>query len=58
MWFHPYGTWAAMAGMIGVLALMALSADLWDELWTSVLVTAGFMIGYRLKQARQAASPG
>lgn len=56
MWFHPYGTWAAMAGMIGVLALMALSADLWDELWTSVLVTAGFMIGYQLKQSRQAAT--
>ncbi len=56
MWFHPYGTWAAMAGMIGVLALMALSPDLWDELWTSVVVTAVFAAGYWLKQARQAAA--
>ena len=49
MWFHPYGTWAAMAGMIGVLTLMALSPGHRIELWASVLVTAGFVIGYWLK---------
>ena len=49
MWFHPYGTWAAMAGMIGVLTLMALSPGHRVELWASVLVTAGFAISYWVK---------
>ncbi len=49
MWFHPYGTWAAMAGMVCVLVLMALSARHRVELWASVLVTAGFVIAYWLK---------
>ena len=57
MWFHPYGTWAAMAGMIGVLMLMALSPGHRIELWASVLVTAGFVIGYRIK-LRLAANRG
>jgi GABA permease len=46
MWFHPYGTWAAIAGMAAVLVLMATSKTHAIELWTSVIVTAGFMIGY------------
>jgi len=49
MWFHPYGTWAAMAGMVGVLVLMAMSPGHRVELWASVLVTAAFVIGYWLK---------
>ena len=55
MWFHPYGTWAAMAGMVGVLVLMALSPGHRVELWASVLVTAGFGIGYWLKSRVAAA---
>ena len=48
MWFHPYGTWAAIAGMAAVLILMGTSEKHAIELWTSVIVTAGFMIGYWL----------
>ena len=55
MWFHPYGTWAAMAGMVGVLVLMALSPGHRVELWASVLVTACFGIGYWLKSRVAAA---
>ena len=55
MWFHPYGTWAAMAGMVGVLVLMALSPGHRVELWASVLVTAGFGVGYWLKSRVAAA---
>jgi GABA permease len=49
MWFHPYGTWAAIAGMIGVLVLMGMSATHSIELWASILVTAVFLAGYWLK---------
>lgn len=46
MWFHPYGSWVTIAGMTGVLVLMALSPTHAIELWTSVLVTALFAAGY------------
>ena len=52
MWFHPYGTWATMAAMIGVLALMALSPGRQIELWASVLVTAGFGMGWWITRRR------
>ncbi len=52
MWFHPYGTWATMAAMIGVLALMALSPGRQIELWMSVLVTAGFALGWWITRRR------
>jgi GABA permease len=50
MWFHPYGTWAALAGMAGVLFLMATSSTHSLELWASVLVTAAFLTGYGIKR--------
>ncbi len=49
MWLHPYGTWAAIAGMGGVLVFMALSTDHRLELWASVLVTAGFLVAWKLR---------
>lgn len=54
MWFYPYGTWAAMAGMAGVLVLMGLSPSHSIELWTSVLVTAGFMAAWWIARRRRA----
>jgi GABA permease len=48
MWLYPYGTWAAIAGMAAVLILMGTSEKHAIELWTSVIVTGGFMIGYWL----------
>jgi GABA permease len=54
MWFFPYGTWAAIAGIVGVLALMGLSNTHAIELWTSVLVAAVFLISYWVKGRLQA----
>lgn len=50
MWFHPYGSWFAIAGMIGVLIMMGLSKDHAIELWTSIIVAAAFMLGYWLRR--------
>ncbi len=50
MWFHPFGSWAAIAGMAAVLVLMALSPAHRAELWTSVIVTAAFAIGYLVRR--------
>lgn len=52
MWLYPYGTWAAIAGMLGVLVLMGLSKNS-VELWASVLVNAAFLAGYVLKMRFQ-----
>jgi L-asparagine transporter-like permease len=49
MWLYPYGTYATMAGMAGVLVLMALSPTHAIELWTSVVVTAVCLAGYWLR---------
>jgi len=51
MWFHPYGSWVAIAGMVGVLILMGLSADHSIELWTSILVACGFLFGYWIRRS-------
>ncbi len=51
MWFHPFGTWAAILGMGGVLVLMGLSPDHQFELWASVLVTVAFAIGFAVRRA-------
>ena len=56
MWFYPYGTWTAMAGMAGVLVLMGLSPNHSIELWTSVLVTAGFMAAWWIARRRHTIS--
>ena len=49
MWLYPYGTYATMAGMAGVLVLMALSPTHAIELWTSVMVTGLCLGGYWLR---------
>ena len=49
MWFHPYGTWAAIAAMVSVLVLMGVSQDHALELWASLFVTAVCLICYWLK---------
>ncbi|MFN5758826.1 MAG: amino acid permease [Sphingomonadaceae bacterium] len=54
MWLYPYGTWAAMAGMAGVLLLMGLSDVHASELWASVLVATGFLVAYAVKRRAQA----
>lgn len=54
MWLYPYGTWAAMAGMAGVLLLMGLSDVHASELWASVLVATGFLVAYAVKRRAKA----
>lgn len=54
MWFHPYGTWFAMAAMLTVLAFMGLSEDLASQLWQSLAVAALFLLGYFLFRHRKA----
>ncbi len=39
MWFHPWGTVFAIAGMAGVLVLMALDPARRIELWASAAIT-------------------
>jgi GABA permease len=56
MWFFPYGTWAAIAGIVGVLALMGTSKTHAIELWTSLFVAAVFMISYWVKNRMQSAN--
>ncbi len=53
MWFHPYGTWAAILGMGGVLVLMAFSKSQ-IELWASIIVTAVFALGYAVRRTQGA----
>jgi GABA permease len=50
MWLHPYGTWAAILGMGGILILMAFSKSR-VELWASVIVTSLFAIAYVVRRA-------
>lgn len=45
---HPWGSLAAIAAMLGVLAFKALSPDLSSDLWASLLVAAAFMGGWVL----------
>jgi GABA permease len=52
MWFHPFGTWAAIAAMGGVLVLMSLSEGHRLELWASILVTLAFVAGYFVRRGR------
>ena len=49
MWLYPFGTWFAIAGMGGVLVMMALSPTSSKELWASMIVTAAFLFGYWAK---------
>ncbi len=52
MWFHPYGTWVSIGGIVGVLILMALNAGHRVELWASMLVTAAFLAAYFVRASR------
>lgn len=50
MWLYPYGTWAAILGIAGVLILMGLSEKSSGELWASLLVTFAFVVAYAVKR--------
>jgi GABA permease len=42
MWFHPFGTYVAIAAMAAILIFMGLDATLASQLWLSLLVAGGF----------------
>jgi L-asparagine transporter-like permease len=48
MWFHPWGAWLAISGMIGVLAAMAFSPARAAELAASLIVIFGVGISFVL----------
>ena len=50
MWFHPYGTWFAIAAMGAVLVFMGLSKDLANQLWFSLIVVGMFLGGFLLRR--------
>jgi GABA permease len=52
MWFHPYGTYAAIAAMLAVLIFMGLSDGLAEQLWLSLGVAAVILTGFGLFRRR------
>lgn len=46
MWFHPFGTYVAIAAMAAILIFMGLDATLSSQLWLSLLVAGGFAAGW------------
>ncbi len=52
MWFHPYGSLLAIAAMVAVLVFMALQPELASQFWLSLLVTAGFAVGFAVRKRR------
>ena len=46
MWFHPWVSLAAIAGMLAVLGFMGASPALASQLWTSLLVAGLFLLAF------------
>jgi GABA permease len=46
MWFHPFGTWFAIAAMLAVLVFMGLSEGLAEQLWLSLAVAGVILAGF------------
>ena len=46
MWFHPYGSYFAIASMLAVLVFMGLSKELAEQLWLSLAVVGVLLLGF------------
>ena len=46
MWFHPFGTYTAIAAMLAILVFMGLTTALASQLWLSLLVTGAFAAAF------------
>jgi GABA permease len=46
MWFHPFGTYIAMAAMLVILVAKAMDPAASQELWLSLLVAGAFIAGF------------
>ncbi len=54
MWLHPWATYAAILGMLAVLAAMAMTPDLASQLYVSVASLVVVVLVYRLLVKRRA----
>ncbi len=48
MWFHPFGTYIAMAAMLVILVAKGLDPSASKELWLSLVVAGGFAAAFFL----------
>jgi GABA permease len=46
MWFHPFGTYIAMAAMLVILVAKGLDPSASQELWLSLVVAGGFVAAF------------
>jgi GABA permease len=46
MWFHPYGTYVAIAAMLAILVAKGIDPAASQELWLSLLVAGGFVAAF------------
>lgn len=46
MWFHPFGTYIAIAAMLAILVAKGLDQSAAQELWLSLVVAAAFVAGF------------
>jgi L-asparagine transporter-like permease len=54
MWFHPYGTYFAIAAMLAVLVFMGLSKALAEQLWLSLAVAAVMLLCFLIFRRKAA----
>jgi GABA permease len=54
MWFHPFGTYVAIAAMLVILVAKGLDPAASKELWLSLLVAAGFAAAFFVFRRRVA----
>jgi GABA permease len=54
MWFHPFGTYIAIAAMLVILVAKGLDPAASKELWLSLLVAGGFAAAFFLFRRRVA----
>ncbi len=46
MWFHPFGTYLAIAAMLAILIAKGLDRSASQELWLSLIVAAAFVVAF------------
>jgi len=56
MWFHPYGTYIAIAAMLVILVAKGLDPSASKELWLSLVVAAGFAGAFFVFRRQKAVS--
>ena len=55
MWFHPFGTYVAIAAMLVILIAKGLDPAASKELWLSLLVAGLVVVAYFVRKSRPAA---